>query len=282
MMIVRPKQTIVYPDSDGQPMAENTIQYRWIVTIREGIERIYYRANVFTAADLFWYPVEGHPEIRLAPDVLVAIGRPKGERGSYMQWIEGGVAPQVLFEVLSPGNRKSQMDEKFRFYEKYGCQEYYIYDPDKAKLAGYERSKGRLKKIREMDGWTSPLLGIRFDLSGEELVIYGPDGKRFLTWQENADALDQAVQRADQVVQERDRVVQERDHVVQERDHVVQERDHIVQERDHVVQERDHVVQERDQIAQERDRIAQEREAERQRAERLAAQLRALGIEPPA
>ena len=95
MMIVRPKQTIVYPDSDGQPMAENTIQFRWIVTIREGIERIYYRANVFIAGDLFWYPVEGHPEIRLAPDVLVAFGRPKGERGSYMQWIEGGIAPQV-------------------------------------------------------------------------------------------------------------------------------------------------------------------------------------------
>ncbi len=72
--------------------------------------------------------------------MLVAFGRPKGDRGSYMQWIEEGIAPQVVFEVLSPGNRKPQMDAKFRFYDEYGCQEYYIYDPDKVKLTGYERT----------------------------------------------------------------------------------------------------------------------------------------------
>ena len=178
-----------------------------------------------------------------------------------MQWLEGGIAPQVLFEILSPGNRKPKMDAKFRFYQKYGCQEYYIYDPDTVNLAGYERTGARLRKIREMHEWTSPLLGIRFDLSGSELTIFGPDGRRFLTWREN---------------------VQERDQAVQERDQVVQERDQVVQERDQVVQERDQVVQERDRIAQERDRIAQEREADRRRTERLAAQLRAMGIDPSA
>ena len=29
---------IVYPDSDGKPMADNTLQFRWIVTIKEGLE----------------------------------------------------------------------------------------------------------------------------------------------------------------------------------------------------------------------------------------------------
>jgi hypothetical protein len=42
--------------------------------------------NVFVAMDLLWYPVEGNPRIRVAPDVLVALGRPKGHRGSYKQW----------------------------------------------------------------------------------------------------------------------------------------------------------------------------------------------------
>jgi hypothetical protein len=31
---------------------------------------------------------------------MVAVGRPKGHGGSYMQWLEGGAAPQVVFEVL--------------------------------------------------------------------------------------------------------------------------------------------------------------------------------------
>ena len=156
------------------------------------MDRVFHdRPDVFTAADLFWYPVQGHPEICQAPDVLVAFGRPKGDRGSYMQWVEGGIAPQVLFEVLSPGNRKPQMDAKFRFYKKYGALEYYIYDPDEVELTGYENTDGRLKKIRKMDGWTSRRLGIRFDLSGSELTIYGPDGRRFLTFQEIAEQNDQ-------------------------------------------------------------------------------------------
>ncbi len=60
---------IIYPDSDGQPMAENTLQFRWIVTIKEGLERVYrHRPDVFVAGDLLWYPVVGHPEICQAPD----------------------------------------------------------------------------------------------------------------------------------------------------------------------------------------------------------------------
>lgn len=31
------KPEIIYPDSDGQPMADNTKQFRWIVTIKENL-----------------------------------------------------------------------------------------------------------------------------------------------------------------------------------------------------------------------------------------------------
>src|SRR5262249_38304222 len=90
------------PDSDGQPMADNTLQYEWIVTVEGNLEICYAGdPNVFVAGDLLWYAVEGHPEIRTAPDVLAAFGRPKGRRGSYKQWEEGGIAPQVVWEILS-------------------------------------------------------------------------------------------------------------------------------------------------------------------------------------
>jgi len=35
-----PKPKIVYPDSDGQPMAENPLQFQWIVTTKEGLGRV--------------------------------------------------------------------------------------------------------------------------------------------------------------------------------------------------------------------------------------------------
>jgi Uma2 family endonuclease len=47
---------------------------------------------------------------------MVAFGRPKGYRGSYKQWEGDNIPPQVVFEVLSPGNSPAEMDLKFQFY----------------------------------------------------------------------------------------------------------------------------------------------------------------------
>lgn len=175
---------IIYPDSDGQPMADNTKQFRCITTIQGGLDALFKdRADVFVAGDLLWYPVEGDNKTRLAPDVMVVFGRPKGDRGSYQQWREDNIAPQVVFEVLSPGNRVSEMVKKLRFYERYGVEEYYMYDPDNIDLAGWLRSGTELNDIESMLGWVSPRLGIRFEL-GSELEIYRPDGQKFLTYVE--------------------------------------------------------------------------------------------------
>ncbi|MEC4805732.1 MAG: Uma2 family endonuclease, partial [Jaaginema sp. PMC 1080.18] len=105
MTLSKPNQ-IIYPDSDGQPMADNTQQFRWIVLIKENLEVLFAdNPDVFVAGDLLWYPVEGQPKIRIAPDAMVIFGRPKGDRGSYRQWEEENIVPQVVFEILSPGNR---------------------------------------------------------------------------------------------------------------------------------------------------------------------------------
>jgi hypothetical protein len=59
-----PRPKIAYPDSDGQPMADNTLQFRWIVTIEGGLDALFINEpNVFVAGDLLWYPVEGRPDI---------------------------------------------------------------------------------------------------------------------------------------------------------------------------------------------------------------------------
>src|SRR2546428_4586077 len=110
------KPAVVYPESDGLPMADNTKQFRWIVTVQGGLDAVFRdEPNVFVAGNLLWYPVEGNNTISIAPDIFVAFGRPKGDRGSYLQWLEDNVAPQVLFEILSPGNRAGKLIAKFQF-----------------------------------------------------------------------------------------------------------------------------------------------------------------------
>jgi len=238
---VQEERAIRYPESDGQPMADNTLQFQWIVLIKENLATLFRdRDDVFVAGDLLWYPVEGQPKICRAPDTMVVFGRPRGYRGSYKQWEEDGLAPQVVFEVRSPANSFKEMLDKLEFYEAYGVEEYYTYDPDPERndLTVFQRQEERLRPIDEMNGWVSPRLGIRFDTSGAELRIFAPDGTPFRSHEE------------------------------------------IEQERKAEQKARQQAEQERESERAARQQAEQERDQERQRAERLAARLREMGVDP--
>jgi Uma2 family endonuclease len=175
---------IIYPSEDGLPMSYNTVHFDWITFIKLGLEIFFSdRPDVFVAGDLLWYPVQGHPEIRVGPDVFVAFGRPKGDRTSYRQWEEGNVAPRVVFEVLSPGNTIKEMLEKQGFYSRYGVQEYVVFHPAEDSLMIWTRdAQGTLEQVDEPQGWRSPLMDLTFWTAGEgKLHIVLPDGSQMLS-----------------------------------------------------------------------------------------------------
>jgi Uma2 family endonuclease len=189
---------IIYPDSDGKPMADNTKQFEWIATIKGNLDSVFAnRQDVFVAGDLLWYPVEGLPQIRVAPDIMVALGRPKGHRGSYQQWKEGNITPQVVFEILSPGNTATEMLKKWRFYNKYGVKEYYLYDPDENELYVWTRTNNDLIDQITDPEWNSPLLGVKFVVEKDTLKIYDREGKPFLTYVERVEAERKAIEALD-------------------------------------------------------------------------------------
>lgn len=187
---------LLFPDSDGKPMSDNTEQFRWIVLIKENLEILFADdPNVFVAGDLLWYPVKSRSAGSAAPDAMVVFGRPKGRRGSYKQWEENNIPPQIAFEILSPSNTTEEMNAKREFYQLHGIEEYYVYDPDRIELEGWVRQEDVLVPIPQMNGWTSPRMGIEFRLE-RELVIYRPDGRAFLSSIELDERAEQAQQRA--------------------------------------------------------------------------------------
>ena len=178
-------EEIIYPCSDGQPMADSTIKYKLIVTIKEGCELLFKDdPNVFVAADLLWYPVERRNDISQAPDIMVIFGRSKEDRRSYLQFSEDNIAPQVVFEIRSFSDNQTKMSKKFSFYNRYGVEEYYLYDPAENELIGWQRIEGVLEVIEPIEGWISPRLGVRFELPETGLEIYRPDGEKFLSYSE--------------------------------------------------------------------------------------------------
>jgi Uma2 family endonuclease len=190
---------VVYPESDGLPMADNSKQFEWINTIYDNLAAQFSDVkDVLVGGNMFWYPVEGQPEIVQAPDVFVVFGRPKGHRGSYQQWNEGGIPMTVVFEILSPKNSHIEMDKKLLFYEDHGVEEYYEYDPDDNWLVVYVRRGTTLVRVRPLTQFVSPRLGIRFDFSGPELAILGPAEKRFLSFEQLATERNAAQQQAEQ------------------------------------------------------------------------------------
>jgi Uma2 family endonuclease len=183
--IAAPGAPIEYPESDGKPMADNSKQFVWIVVLYGNLAAQYRDdPDVFVGGNQNWFPREGEPGVVKAPDVYVVFGRPKGHRRSWKQWEEGDVPLTVVFEVLSPTNTHFEMVDKLQFYDEHGVAEYYVYDPEANGLLAYVRGLAALRLVRFQGQFTSPRLGIRFDLSGPEMVVYHPDGRPFLTFEQ--------------------------------------------------------------------------------------------------
>lgn len=243
----------IYPESDGKPMAENTLQFEWIALIKLNLEACFaHQPDVFIAADLFWYPVEGDGSIRVAPDVMVALGRPKGHRGSYIQFLEDHISPQVIFEILSPGNTKAEMARKLQFYTRYGAQEYYVYDPDHNRLEIYTRHDNNLVPQLYRDNWVSPLLQVKFEWTTETLLLFKPNGDPFLSYLELVEYHEQAIEA---LSESRQLLKIEKQKLVLEKAIAAEERAKAEQERAKAEQERAKAEQERAKAEQEQSRV---------------------------
>ncbi len=218
MSATLPVVEVVYPDTDGEPMGDNSHQLDLIIALYQGLtDHFAGRPDVAVHSNLIWYPVEGRPDVRRAPDVMVAFGRPPGRRRSYKQWEEDGVAPQVVFEIFAPGNKPKDLLDKFFFYERYGVEEYYFFDPDAPGLAGWRQRDGGWDEIDPVAGFTSPRLGLTFGWDGgDSFDLFTPDGRRLRTheelvqaWQEEQLRVEVERLRADETMRRADRLAAE-------------------------------------------------------------------------
>ncbi|MBP0030531.1 Uma2 family endonuclease [Roseofilum sp. Guam] len=251
----------LYPESDGKPMADNTVQFRLITTIVGGLSALFQeRDDVFVVGDLLWYPrkagtltvVEQSLPFSQAPDIMVVFGVENKDRGSYKQWEEGNIVPQVAMEIVSPSNSKGEMEDKFRFYDYYGVEEYYVYNPQRNQLQGGLRRGGFLTEIPQMEGWTSPLLGVSFSTLSPELQVFAPTGEVFGTYEE----------------------------VVVERDLQRQETERQRQETERQRERADGAELERDRQRQETERQQERAESAESDLQQLREKLRQLNIDP--
>ncbi len=199
MQVREPPTAIEYPSSDGKPMAETDVHISLMSDLRY-ILLDFFRdePDVYVAADLLLYYVEGEPRRRVAPDVFVARGVGKHSRRIYKLWEEGG-PPETIFEISSRQTWREDLQEKWRLYEQLGVREYFIFDPEydylDTPLVGYRLdTDGRYAALEvENNRLHSETLNLDLVDTGETLRLFDPRTVQFLpTPLEQAEARRQA------------------------------------------------------------------------------------------
>jgi Uma2 family endonuclease len=210
------QREVVYPSSDGEPLAETSVHVDATVYGVMALRNYLEGQQAIVLADQFLYYVQGFPKLRVAPDVMVVFNVPPGARDNYKVWEEGQV-PAVVFEMTSAGTRDRDEKVKKDLYESLDIPEYWQFDPKgewiPEKLRGYRLREGWYVPIT--DGRSEPL---KLRLVVEESLIgfYREDtGEKLLASAELVQALRQetlARQEAEALLeQERSRAEQERD-----------------------------------------------------------------------
>jgi len=196
------QRPVVYPESDGAPMAESWLQAEVIHMLKTGFVRVMRgQPGVVVGGDNFWYPVEGDPTTVVAPDVIVIVGMPRTphvrEMGSYRQWEHGG-HPALVVEVLSPSNTAAEMMRKLEFYDRHGADEYWMFDPEAGTLQVWVRDGVHLARVPDAErGHVSAATGVQVRTDGLDLVVHDPDGThRWGTLEAEVLAMEHALERA--------------------------------------------------------------------------------------
>ena len=109
---------IIYPSSDGEPVAETYDHLYAILTTLEVLKQHLQnrRGTVLANQNLFY--AQGYPKLRVVPDVMVIYDVEPGGRDSYKLWEEKQV-PQVIFEMTSKKTQEEDRTTKKDLYERF-------------------------------------------------------------------------------------------------------------------------------------------------------------------
>src|SRR2546425_11543773 len=119
---------IIYPESDGKPMAESDLHRDWMFRIIELLKLFFAGQRVYVSGNLLIYYVEGNPRKSVAPDAFVVKDCDPGRRRIYKLWEEGN-PPNLVLETTSSTTRREDRNKKMRVYAQMGVAEYFLYDP---------------------------------------------------------------------------------------------------------------------------------------------------------
>ena len=200
---IRSAPTVVYPSSDGEPMAETERHRKALEDLVDMID-LHFRQvpDVHVSGNLLLYYEEGNPRKVISPDVFMVRGVSKKELRIYKTWEQSPTLDFVL-ELASPSTFTRDFREKKEIYAKIlKVQEYYIYDPYheiEPSFVGFRLVDGAYEEIAFVDGQLpSKVLGLALGKRDGMLRLYNPaTGEWLVPSRERADEAEARAQDAE-------------------------------------------------------------------------------------
>ena len=185
---IAPHKPVVYPVSDGKPVAETELHFRAIIELFQILNRHYAaRSDVYVGANNFVYFEEGNLRACISPDGYVVFGVQKKVRDCYKAWEENGRVPSIVFEFTSRKTKAEDLGDKKVKCSTMGVAEYFLFDPRseylRPALQGFRLNRGNYESIStDSKGRVhSSTLDLDFSIDRSlQLNVYDPAKKAML------------------------------------------------------------------------------------------------------
>ena len=188
------KTEIVYPESDGMPLADGFYQEEYFLDILPTL-KLFFESDprVVISGNTFIYYLEGDPQSWISPDCYVAldVSMDSIDRyNTYRVW-EVGKVPEFILEIGSPSAATNDLGDKRDLYARMGIGEYWLFDPSGGDfygepLFGEYLKDGEYERFdmkRESDGMVrghSPVLNLDLCWNEGRLRFYDPVTRSWL------------------------------------------------------------------------------------------------------
>ena len=177
---------IIYPESDGKPMAETDLHIEEIIRMRHILKAHFAeKPDVYISGNIMMYYEEGVIQSSVSPDILVTFGIGKKRRRTYKTW-EEGKPPDFVMEFSSKGTYRDDLDNKVELYARIGISEYFLYDAERrylpSYLMGYRLVDASYVEIlpRPDGGYFSETLNLTIHLQDDTFGVYDPTTEQWL------------------------------------------------------------------------------------------------------
>lgn len=216
------------------------------------------RTDFYAAGNLTVYfsPRQRKSEDFRGPDFFVVLGTERKPRKSWVVWHEGGLYPHVIVEILSQSTAETDRGLKKEIYRQvFRTPDYFWFEPETLEFAGFHLVEGQYEPLEPTaEGWLwSRQLELYLGIYERKLRLFSAEGQLVPT--------EAAAER-------------------QQRELAQQQAEQERQQKELAQQQAQQAQQQAQQERQQRELAQQQAEEAQQRAEALAAQLRALGVEP--